>query len=108
MGARTTWELKQNGQTLSLYSHWGGESKLADTKRALRAAKPRWSDDSYALRIFISQIVGNDWDSELGFGLGLGYDFEEEFTPAEINFDTLKITWGELTFTFDEFLAVSE
>ena len=107
MGARTTWELQQNGQTLSLYSHWGGESKLEDTKRALSAAKPRWHDDSYAMRIFVSQIIGNQWDSETGYGLGLGYDFEEEYTPCQVNFDRQIVTWGELSFSFAEFLEVN-
>lgn len=108
MGARTTWKLQQNGQELSLYSHWGGESKLIDTRRALSIARPRWSDDSYAMRIFVSQIVGNDWDSELGFGLGLGYEFEEEFTPCEIDFTNQTITYGLLNrMSFADFLEVN-
>jgi hypothetical protein len=108
MGARTTWKLQQNGQELSLYSHWGGESKLIDTRRALSIARPRWSDDSYAMRIFVSQIVGNDWDSELGYGLGLGYEFDEEFTPCTIDFENQRITWGDSEpVSFAEFLEVN-
>jgi hypothetical protein len=104
MGARTTWQLKQNGQTLSLYSHWGGETKLIDTKRALLSAKPRWFDDTYAMRIFISQIIGEDWHTLTGYGLGMGYEFEEEFTPCEIDFDKQTVTWGGLPLTFAEFV----
>lgn len=108
MGARTTWTLKQNGQELSLYSHWGGESKLRDTRKALRAARDRWSDDSYAMRIFVSHIIGEDWVSNTGYGLGLGYEFEEEFTPCEIDFTNCKVTWGDSEpMGFADFLEVN-
>ena len=108
MGARTAWKLLQNGQELSLYSHWGGETKLADTKQALSAARTRWSDDTYAMRIFVSQIIGNDWDSETGFGLGLGYEFEEEYTPCSVDFTNRKITWGDSEpVSFADFLEVN-
>lgn len=108
MGARTTWKLKQNGQELSLYSHWGGETKLRDTRQALRAAKDRWHDDTYAMRIFVSHIVGLDWISNTGYGLGLGYEFEEEFTPCEIDFTNQTIKWGSLgKISFADFLEAN-
>lgn len=108
MGARTTWELKQNGETLSLYSHWGGESKLRDTKKALSAARPRWHDETYAMRIFVSHIVGEDWTSNTGYGLGLGCEFEEEFTPCEIDFTNRQVTWGDSDpVSFAEFLEAN-
>ena len=55
-----------------LYSHWGGSNRLADAARALEAARPRWSDASYATRIAVSTIVGENWSEETGYGLSVG------------------------------------
>ena len=55
-----------------LYSHWGGSNRHADAARALEAARPRWSDASYATRIAISTIVGESWNEETGYGLSVG------------------------------------
>jgi hypothetical protein len=55
--------------TIFLYGHWNGESAESDLIEALRAAEPRWGDGSYATRIAVSNIVGNDWQAETGYGL---------------------------------------
>lgn len=107
MGARTNWELTLNGKSVYLYSHWGGDTKLTDTRQALTSARPRWHDGTYAMRIFISQIVGTSWDSETGYGISTEDEFEENYTPARINFDTKQVTYGELVFGFAEFLEVN-
>lgn len=107
MGARTNWELTLNGKSVYLYSHWGGDDKLTDTKRALEAAEPRWHDGTYALRIFISNIIGPAWNSETGYGISTEDEFEETYTPALINFDTKQVTYGEITLSFYEFVKVN-
>lgn len=96
-----------NGKSVYLYSHWGGESKLRDTKKALSAARPRWSDETYAMRIFISQIVGSSWNEETGFGISTEDEFEENYTPAGIDFDTKQVTYGGTVSSFAEFLEVN-
>ena len=50
-------------------SHWGGYDRFTNLARALKAAEPRWHDGSYATRIIISQLIGDNWNQELGFGL---------------------------------------
>lgn len=55
--------------TIFLYGHWNGATAESDVVNALRAAEPRWNDPSYATRIAISTIVGNDWESETGYGV---------------------------------------
>jgi hypothetical protein len=105
MGARTTWELTLNGKSVYLYSHWGGGTKLSDTKNALEAARPRWHDGTYAMRIFISQIVGTSWNEETGFGISTENEFEENYTPAGIDFDTKEVTYGGTLFSFADFLG---
>lgn len=107
MGARTTWELTLNGKSIWLYSHWGGDTKLEDTKTALEACEPRWNDGTYAMRIFISQIVGHDWAETTGYGISTEHEFEESYLPARVNFDSKLVTFGKVTHTFAEFMEVN-
>lgn len=92
MGARTTWEIRtyKDSPSIYLYSHWGGETKWEDTIEAMKACEPRWGDPSYGARIFISTIVGNQWESETGFGITAGpqgeVPFEESYISVVVDF----------------------
>ena len=114
MGARTTWAVKteQGNAVTWLYSHWGGDSKLEDTAQALAKAEPRWSDSTYGARIFISQIIGDQWDSETGFGITSGtldsVPFEESYDLVVVDFTTQQITYGAFEFSFGEFIEASQ
>lgn len=110
MGARTTWELTVDGKSLFLYSHWGGEDKFADTQRAIRKAAPRLSMDdfSYALRTFVSQIIGDGWDGDTGYGLSFVNEFEEEYSPVKVDFTNRTVTYGGITYQIWQFLQETE
>ena len=113
MGARTTWEIRTNSETaIYLYSHHGGDSKWADTVSALKAAEPRWGDSSYGARIFISQIIGEFWNSETGFGIHAGpigeVPFEESYFPMVVDFTSDTIRAGAYFYTFEEFLEAND
>ena len=114
MGARTTWAIKTEvGDAVTwLYSHWGGDNKLADTQHALAKAEPRWNDTSYGARIFISQIIGTGWDFETGFGITTGTadscPFEESYDYVTIDFTTKLVAYGSFTFGFSEFISLNE
>lgn len=70
MGDRIVYSIKQDKDlSVNLYSHWGGYDRFAALARALKAAEPRWNDVSYGTRIIVSQLIGDQWDQELGFGL---------------------------------------
>ena len=90
MGARTNFHFKTNEDTLTLYSHWGGDSRKKDLARAMYAALPRKGDKPYALRIMVSQLIGTSWDEETGYGLFLNdpAGAEESYGYLEINLDT--------------------
>jgi hypothetical protein len=111
MGSRTEWIIKgdDSGSAVHLYSHWGGEDKFADTQRAIAKAMPRWSDTTYGVRIFISQIIGNEWDSETGFGIAVGNDsdnlFEESYFHAVIDFPNQRVVFGSREWSFAEFIS---
>ena len=70
MGDRIVYTFRySSGDEISLYSHWGGYSRYSDLAYAIDKARPRWSDESYCSRIIVSNLIGPDWDGELGFGL---------------------------------------
>lgn len=109
MGSRTTWIIKTDASSsaIHLYSHWGGDSKFQDTKHALAAAENRWSDVTYGARIFMSQIIGENWASENGFGIAVGDEsetlFEESYFNAVLDFPNQIVTLGSMSWTFSEF-----
>jgi hypothetical protein len=115
MGARTTWKIVTNdsGAVTWLYSHWGGESKFDKTQRALIHAMPRWGDETYGARSFISAIVGNDWSDTTGFGITATLSdaevpFEESYFNAVIDFTTQRVTFGSREWSFDEFIVAQD
>jgi hypothetical protein len=75
MGARVNFVFKQEeGEpNIVLYSHWGETFWRENLAAAIRKAEPRlkMNDVSYSTRIIMSQLIGEDWDSETGFGIYL-------------------------------------
>jgi hypothetical protein len=78
MGARVHFMFKEVNDTaigepaspsVVLYSHWGADSWEVDLACALSVAEPRWDDPSYATRIVISNLIGEQWKSLTGFGI---------------------------------------
>jgi hypothetical protein len=70
VGDRIVYTIKQdNNLSVNLYSHWGGSNRFESLANALHAAMPRWNDTSYATRIIVSQLIGDQWAEEIGFGL---------------------------------------
>jgi hypothetical protein len=104
MGARTNFELKDSKGSVWLYSHWGGDSKVADLQAAIEKAKPRWDDPSYAMRIVVSQLIGSDWDSETGFGLSSYESGEESYDPIVVDFPGWIVTYQDKDYSFQGFL----
>lgn len=102
----------KNEPTIYLYIHWGDE-KYRDLAAGIERASSRWNDPSYATRIVISQMIGNDWESTTGYGL-----FVDKFALPDYD-DICIARWHERkvvkvnatdveeeyeTFTLDEFI----
>lgn len=60
---------KEEAPGIFLYTHWGGFELPETVRKALVAGRGRWGDDSYLARIVFSQMIGDDWESETGYGL---------------------------------------
>lgn len=105
MGARVQFVFIQDdsGKNLTLYSHWGADTWEVDLAYALDKARPRWDDASYGSRIVVSQLIGEQWNEETGFGLYVSDETDYtsdnwsetvmvDFVKKEVNgtpFDTL-------------------
>lgn len=105
MGARIEFAFKQDESEnyITLYSHWGADNWEIDLAYALESARPRWSDPYYGTRIVISNLIGEQWKEETGFGLFITNANEDrsdswaeqvivDFVKKEVNgtpFDTL-------------------
>lgn len=110
MGARTNFTFRTETGDLTLYSHWGGDSKEHDLALAVNAAMPRikMGDTSYALRILISQLIGEAWNEETGFGLYVGSEGgEESYSGVVINLIDSTITFDSTPYasiSFDKYV----
>ncbi len=88
MGDRANFGFVQgNGNTIVLYGHWAGHNMLSNLAEAVFKARPRWNDSSYATRIAISQMIGDQWNSETGWGLQVNQIGDNEHKIAVIDFD---------------------
>jgi hypothetical protein len=96
MGDRANFGFKdRKGDTIFLYGHWAGHQMLTNLANAVEAARPRWTDEGYATRIAISNLIKNEWPSETGWGLYVNHIADNEHKVPIIN-------WDEQTFTLME------
>ena len=88
MGDRANFVFVQpNGETIVLYGHWAGHNMLAKLADAVIAARPRWNDNSYATRIAISQLIGDQWNMETGWGLSVNTIQDNEHKIPVVDFE---------------------
>jgi hypothetical protein len=96
MGDRANFGFVQpNGETIVLYGHWAGHQMLGKLADAVITARPRWNDPSYATRITISQLIGDQWNMETGWGLHVNEIADNEHKIAIVD-------WSQQTFSLHE------
>ena len=83
MGDRTNTVFRMaDGSDIILYQHNGGYQMMHNLATALDAARNRWADESYATRIMISNLIGDDWASETGYGISTRIMDNEHSVPV--------------------------
>jgi len=93
MGDRANFGFRDSKENIVfLYGHWAGHRMLENLANAVEAARPRWTDESYATRICISQLVGDEWASETGWGIYVNQLGDNEHKVPIID-------WKNKTFT---------
>ena len=96
MGDRANFGFKQsNDETIVLYGHWAGHDMLGNLASAVDIARPRWTDESYATRIVISNLIGDSWHELSGWGLTVNNILDNEHKIPVID-------WRTQTFSLHE------
>ena len=96
MGDRANFGFVQpNGNTIVLYGHWAGHNMLANLAEAVAKEQSRWADPSYATRIVISQMIGDGWGFETGWGLHVNEIGDNEHKIAIVDFTQMTFSLHE-------------
>ena len=85
----------ENANAVVLYGHWAGYNMLGNLADAVITARPRWSDTAYATRIAISQLIGDQWNMETGWGISVNTISDNEHRIPVID-------WKQQTFSLHE------
>ena len=96
MGDRANFGFRQSNENIIfLYGHWAGHNMLAQLANAVQAAESRWQDESYATRIAISKLIGEDWAQTTGWGIYINQLGDNEHKVPVVD-------WANQTFTLYE------
>lgn len=119
MGDRANFGIRQiDGNTIFVYGHWAGEGMLARFANALGHTQNagRIDDPAYATRIIISQLIGDDWSGDLGWGITVNHLADNEhkvpvFDLADRTVTLYDYSWKAgiltdniVTFPLDDFI----
>ena len=104
MGERANIVVKQpsSNEEICLYSHWGGDSLIEDTKLGLIYGKDRWQDFSYLTRILFDEMTRTSDRSTTGFGISCG-QYDSDYPDIYVNVDTQTVTIGQASWSFYDF-----
>ena len=105
MGDRANIVVKNSGEQVCLYSHWGG-SELPDTLRAAMVrGKKRWDDAPYLARIIFCEMVKGDEMETTGFGISQSIgDGDDKVITIDVDDQTVKIN-DRPAVAFGDFIA---
>ena len=97
MGDRANFGFRadENAPVVVLYAHWGGYAMMSNLAHAIETARPRWTDEGYATRIAISQLIGEEWNQELSYGIYVNQIGDNEHSVPVVN-------WGDQTVSLYE------
>jgi hypothetical protein len=96
MGDRANFGIRQaDGNIIFVYGHWAGENMLAKFANAIGRAVTagRIGDDAYATRIIISDLIGDAWKHDLGWGITINTlaDNEHKIPVFDLSNDTVTL-----------------
>jgi hypothetical protein len=98
MGDRANFGVRQrNGQVMYIYGHWAGEHMFQRLAHALRRVydNAREHDEPYANRIIISDLIGLEYDSDLGWGVAFDYICDNEHSVPIVDLKEGTVTLYE-------------
>lgn len=98
------------GKTVVLYSHWQGSTLQETLAEALNsnAARSRYGDPSYLCRILISQIIGEQWEGALNWGISPEPCGDAQHDPIVVDLVTRQVRIGTKCWSFLAFVACEQ
>lgn len=79
---------------------------MQDLAYAIAKAESRWQDIGYATRIMVSVLIGDNWDSETGYGLYANeIGGEESYEHTVIDLDNKLVIVDGRPKPFKEFIS---
>ena len=96
MGDRANFGIKQaDGNTIFVYGHWAGHQMLAKFAKAIDRVVDagRMGDNAYATRIIISDLIGEDWNQDMRWGITVNTlaDNEHKVPVYDLTSDTVTL-----------------
>jgi hypothetical protein len=98
------------GESVALYTHWGGSELPATVADALARGKNRWTDETYLTRIIFSEMIKDEVLGETGYGIeafktgGTEYCEAQPGYDIEVNVGNQQVTIGENVYSFEHFV----
>ena len=89
-------------RSVHLYSHWDGHYILhGRLQEALEGARGRWDDHTYCARIIMSQLIRNNWDQNLSWGISPNYT-DSEYGELIIHLGPNTVEYDGRTASFEQ------
>jgi hypothetical protein len=82
---------------LYLYTHWGAEFLPNLVANALDRGRSRWGDNEYLNRVIFSEMIEEDVQGLLGFGIGFS-EHGDVWRVVEINYDDQTVDVRDLDY----------
>lgn len=80
MGDRATIQVESSmAGTIYVYTHRGGYDAPQSAANAVAAARDRWHDHHYAMRIIVSELTRDGLGQSTGYGLSTSMISEDEY-----------------------------
>jgi hypothetical protein len=100
MGDRANFGFRADSESpvVVLYAHWGGYEMMSNLAHAIETARPRWTDEGYATRIAISQLIGEEWNQEYSYGIYVNEVGDNEHSVPVVNWADQTVSLYEASF----------
>lgn len=108
MGDRGNIVVQQDdGKEIYFYTHWYGSELPKILRNALDRGKDRWNDSPYLGRIIFCEMVKEDIDGLIGYGIST-YEIDNNHPNLVVNAPLQKVTVEmKETWSFDEFMKLN-
>jgi hypothetical protein len=104
MGSRANIQvLYEDGTSVYFFTHWEGSTLPEVLKDALVRGQTRWDDETYLARIIFSEMVKDDIEGTMGFGISTYPADDAQFYILLVNMKEQTVSQNGQTWTFEDY-----